>query len=260
MRKTIYRRALTVAVASLLFFNVTLYASETDFRIELSAKESYVFQTYLKADDIKIQSKEGDVVLTGTVSQESHKSLAGETVASLPGVKSFDNQLLVTGEVPARNTDMWLSTNVKSILMFYRNLPTTEIEVFAKDGAVTLRGQAASTAQKDLVTEYTKDVDGVKKVKNEMTIVPALKTSVKTTMGEKMDAIDDASITALVKTTLLYHRSTSALKTTVETKNGVVTLGGTARSGAEKDLATEFVHDVHGVKMVENNMTVTGIE
>jgi len=33
-------------------------------------------------------------------------------------------------------------------------------------------------------------------------------------MSEK---IDDASIIALVRNTLLYHRSTSALKTTVET-------------------------------------------
>jgi len=79
-------------------------------------------------------------------------------------------------------------------------------------------------------------------------------------MGEKMDAIgesiDDASITALVKTTLLYHRSTSALNTTVETEKGVVKLGGKAKNPAEKDLATKLISDVHGVKRVVNNMTV----
>jgi len=40
--------------------------------------------------------------------------------------------------------------------------------------------------------------------------------------------IDDASITAQVKMTLLYHRSTSALNTSVTTKKGVVILGGKA--------------------------------
>ena len=70
------------------------------------------------------------------------------------------------------------------------------------------------------------------------------------------ESVDDASITALVKTTLLYHRSTSALNTTVETKEGVVTLVGKAKNAAEKDLATKFVSDVHGVKKVVNNMTV----
>ena len=70
------------------------------------------------------------------------------------------------------------------------------------------------------------------------------------------EAIDDASITGLVKTALLYHRSTSVLTTTVETTEGVVKLGGKAKNAAEKDLATKLVSDVHGVKKVVNNMTV----
>ena len=62
-----------------------------------------MFKTYLKGDDIKIESKDGVVTLTGSVSEESHKSLAQETVASLPGVKSVDNRLEVKGERPLRN-------------------------------------------------------------------------------------------------------------------------------------------------------------
>jgi osmotically-inducible protein OsmY len=38
--------------------------------------------------------------LTGTVAEEAHKTLAGETVASLPEVKSVDNKLAVKGEHP----------------------------------------------------------------------------------------------------------------------------------------------------------------
>ena len=80
------------------------------------------------------------------------------------------------------------------------------------------------------------------------------------TMGEKVEgvgtSIDDASITALVKATLLYHRSTSALNTKVETKEGVVKLSGSAKNAAEMDLATKFVKDVHGVKSVVNNMII----
>jgi len=38
---------------------------------------------------------------------------------------------------------------------------------------VTLRGKATSEAQKDLTTEYAKGVEGVKNVKNEMTVLPA---------------------------------------------------------------------------------------
>ena len=88
-------------------------------------------------------------------------------------------------------------------------------EVDAKDGIVTLQGKATSQAQKDLTTEYAKDVEGVKDVKNEMTVSKTAKKTRPTAMGEK---IDDASITAQVKMTLLFHRSTSALNTTVATK------------------------------------------
>ena len=248
--KAMYRLVvMMVAAVALLTLSMPVYASK-DSRIESSAKKSHVFMTYLKADDITIQSKDGAVTLTGTVSEESHKSLAQETVAGLPGVKSVDNRLEVKGTPPAMNSDAWISTKVKTMLLFHRSV-SAMTEVNTTDGIVTLQGKATSQAQKDLTTEYAKDVEGVKDVKNEMTIA---KTSKKTqTVSRK---VDDASITALVKMTLLYHRSTSALNTKVTTSNGVVTLSGKASNAAEKDLATKFAKDVNGVKSVKNQMTI----
>ncbi|MCX5883804.1 MAG: BON domain-containing protein [Deltaproteobacteria bacterium] len=259
MKKTMYCLALIVTMASSFLITVSLFASEMDDRIESSVKQSYVFKTYLKGDDIIIQSKDGIVTLTGTVSEESHRSLASETVASLPGVVNVDNKLTVKDEVPAVNTDAWLITKVKSALLFHRSVSATETEVLAKDGIVTLRGETTSTTQKNLTAAYAKDVEGVKAVKNEMTVLTAAMKPGTKTMGEKVvaisESIDDASITALVKLTLLYHRSTSAINTTVVTKNGVVMLGGKARNMVEKNYATKLVSDVYGVKKVVNKMT-----
>jgi hyperosmotically inducible protein len=250
--KTIYRLAvMMVAVVALLITSVPVHASTMDDRIESSAKNSYVFKTYLKGDDIKIQSRDGAVTLTGIVADNHNRSLAQETVAGLPGVKSVDNKLEVKGTPPAENSDAWLITKVKTTLLFHRSVSGFKTEVNVKDGIVTLQGEATSQAQKDLTTEYVKDVEGVKDVKNEMTVA---KTSKKTqTAGDK---IDDASITAQVKMTLLYHRSTSALNTLVTTKEGVVTLAGKAGNAAEKDLAAKFASDVNGVKGVKNRMTI----
>ena len=265
MKTTIYGFTMTLILASLFFVCVPLFASMTDDRIESSVKDSYVFKTYLKGDDITVQSKDGAVTLTGTVAEGYYKKLAGETVAGLPGVVSVNNKLEEKGEVQAENSDAWLVEKVKSTLWFHRNVNATETKVFATDGVVTLLGKATSAAQKDLTTEYAKDVEGVKDVKNEMTVLPSAMESNKTianktTAGEKIDAIgesiDNASVTALVKMTLMYHRSTSALKTTVETKDGVVNLGGSAKNAAEKDLTTKLVSDVYGVKQVVNTMTV----
>jgi hyperosmotically inducible periplasmic protein len=151
-------------------------------------------------------------------------------------------------------------TKVKTSLLFHRSVSGVTTEVLAEDGIVTLRGEATSQAQKDLATKYAQDVEGVKDVQNEMTVVTVAMKPEEKTMGEKTDEmkewIDDASVTALVKTSLLHHRSTSGLNTTVETNEGVVTLGGKAGNKAEKDLSTEIVSDVHGVKSVVNNMTV----
>jgi len=65
--KSIYSLWLIVAVVALLLTSVPVQASVIDDRIESSAQKSYVFTTYLQGDDIKVQSKDGVVTLTGTV-------------------------------------------------------------------------------------------------------------------------------------------------------------------------------------------------
>jgi hyperosmotically inducible protein len=158
--------------------------------------------------------------------------------------------LEVKGTPPVEMSDAWITAKVKTIFLFHKNVSAIT-EVNTKDRIVTLQGKAANEAQRDLTAEYAKDVEGVKGVKNEMTVGKIAKT--KRTVGQK---IDDASITAQVKMTLLYHRSTSALNTSVKTKRGVVTLSGKAKNEAEKDLATKFANDVKGVKGVGNRMTI----
>jgi osmotically-inducible protein OsmY len=238
-----------LAIVALLALSATVYASK-DSRIESSAKNSYIFKTYLQGDDIKIKSKNGEVTLTGTVANNHHKLLAQETVVGLAGVGGVDNELEVKDKSPAENSDEWISAKVKTTLLFHRSVSAVTI-VNTKDGIVTLQGEANSQAQKDLTTEYAKDVEGVKDVKNEMTLGKTSKTT--RTAGQK---IDDASITAQVKITLLYHRSTSAINTSVTTKRGVVTLTGKAKTAGEKDLATKFAKDVNGVKSVKNRMSI----
>lgn len=246
-------QSIMVAAAALLALSVPVVhaSTQTDGRIESSAKESYVFKTYLKTDDIKIKSKNGAVVLTGTVTESFHKSLAQETVSGLPGVTSVDNRLETKDAPPTANSDAWLRDKVKITLSFHRSVSGLTTEVVVKDGIVTLRGTASSQAQKELTTEYAKDVEGVKDVNNEMTVGGDSKS--KRTVGEK---IDDSSITAQVKMTLLYHRSTSAVYTSVKTMHGVVTLDGKAKSITEKDLASKLANDVNGVNKVINRMIV----
>jgi hyperosmotically inducible protein len=230
---------------------VPMSASEVDDKIEASARSSYNFKNYLKDDAIKVSSNQGVVTLTGTVAHDYHKSLAQETVASLPGVKRVDNQLTVTGNQPAEHSDAWITTKVKATLLFHKNVSGTGTEVNTSGGVVTLTGKADSKAQRELTSEYAKDVEGVKEVKNDLVV-----GSHPASTRNFSDKVDDASITAQVKTALLFHNSTRALATRVETKDGAVTLHGEARSGAERDLVTKVVEDIRGVKRVQNKMSV----
>ncbi|MBN1552675.1 BON domain-containing protein [bacterium] len=250
--KTRYLIALVTAFATLALTCFPMQASELDKRIEASAKDLYVFQTFLKGDDVKIHSVDGVVTLTGTVANEPRSILAQETMANVSGVKSVNNELKIKGDNPAENSDAWIDMRVKTMLLFHRGVSGIGTEVSVKDGTVTLRGEAANKAQKQLTTEYARDVDGVKDVINEMTVAKMPKAESQT-VGEK---IDDASITSQVKLSLLFHRSTRVLKTQVKTEDGVVTLSGMARNEAEKELVTKLVNDINGVKNVMNKMII----
>ena len=255
-RKSMYRLAFATVAGTMFLTGSPLSASETDDKIESSFEKTYVYKTYLKDDGLDIEAENGVVTLTGTVSEESHKALAEETAANLPGVTKVDNKLATKEEVAAANADTWIGRKVKLTLLFHRHVNAGATTVEVKDGIVTLKGEAASVSQKELTAEYAKDIDGVKEVKNEMTVATA-PVAAERTDGEK---IDDASVTAQVKTALATHHSTSSTKTKVVTRDGKVTLTGIAKNAAEKSLVTKLANDIHGVTEVNNKMTVEEVK
>jgi len=70
------------------------------------------------------------------------------------------------------------------------------------------------------------------------------------------DKIDDATITAKVKTALIGEPGLKSLQINVDTANGVVTLSGTVDSSSSVDRVTRVVMAVQGVKLVDNRLSV----
>jgi len=225
--------------------------ADVDRKIEAAAKASYNYRTVL-AGHIKVQADNGAVTLTGSVPDSDQRVLAEDTVRDLPGVVAVDNQIKVAPPAPERS-DAWITTKIQTRLLLKGNVSMVNTDVAVKDGVVTLTGSADSLAQKELTTVYVKDIEGVKSVNNLLT-VPEPPADARTVS----ERIDDASITAQVKYALLTHKSTSALKTGVTTKEGSVAIEGEAASDAERDLVTHLAESVRGVKVVSNNMTVKG--
>jgi osmotically-inducible protein OsmY len=68
--------------------------------------------------------------------------------------------------------------------------------------------------------------------------------------------IDDAAITAEVKTKLAADPEVAAHNIDVDTLNGVVTLSGIVDSAAERDEAAKLARNTDHVKRVANNLQI----
>jgi hyperosmotically inducible protein len=226
-----------------------LASSDTDHKIEESAKDSYNYRTVLD-DKVKAESNDGVVTLTGTVQDDDAKALAEDTVSNIPGVMSVRNEIMVKSSYPM-HSDAWIAFKTRSMLLVRGHVSATSTTVDVKDGVVTLGGTADSDAQKELTEVYASQIDNVVSVKNNIVV------NEKPSNGEAMgDKVDDASITSQVKFALLSHKATSAIKTKVTTTDGVVVIKGEASSPAEVALVTKLASDVRGTRSVTNNMTV----
>jgi osmotically-inducible protein OsmY len=239
-----------LALSIMTIAPVMLFANSQDSQIEDAAKASYNFRAVLN-DHVRAHSDNGVVTLTGRVEDRDQKALAEDTVRNLPGVVSVINKIRVESE-PPEHSDAWIALKVRSSLLFHSNVSAADTKVDVTNGTVLLTGTVDNAAQKDLTETYAKDIEGVQSVNNQLVIRenPAADSS------SASVTMDDASITSEVKYSLLTHRSTSAIKTKVTTKDGVVMISGDASSDAEKDLVSKLASSIRGVRSVDNEMVV----
>ena len=81
--------------------------------------------------------------------------------------------------------------------------------------------------------------------------------AVSNTTDRAAGAVDDATITAKVKTELAQDPDLSALKINVDTVNGKVTLNGPAPTTVARDRAETIAKAVQGVTEVHTQLVVT---
>jgi hyperosmotically inducible protein len=70
--------------------------------------------------------------------------------------------------------------------------------------------------------------------------------------------IDDATLTASVKSTLVADKASNFTRIDVDTTSGVVSLTGTVESPEQRKRAEQLAARVDGVKRVINNLQVQG--
>ena len=170
--------------------------------------EKRINTSNLKKYNIKVSVTNGVATLTGTVATEADRRKATQ-LATVPGIARVDNQLIVdlsaptgtagtiksdakkvgektkegaevvadktkeglskTGEVI---TDSWITTRVHSKFVGEDLLKDSDISVDTKDHVVTLKGTVMSVAGRARAVEQAKEVEGVHRVIDKLTIGP----------------------------------------------------------------------------------------
>jgi hyperosmotically inducible protein len=149
-----------------------------------------------------------------------------------------------TGNVVDDNT---VNASVKAALLDAKGVPSTQIVVETYKGVVLLSGFVETQKQKDDAGKAAAGVSGAVKVHNALALQPETK------MGAKLD---DTVITGKVKAALLDDKDVKSGQINVETKNGVVSLGGFVSGQKVKTRAVEVARGVSGVKGVVDAMYV----
>lgn len=135
-------------------------------------------------------------------------------------------------------------------------LRASDLKVSVDNGKATLTGTVEEGVNKDLAKQIALGVSGVTEVDNQIVVRPDYMPPAQTAERSYGEVIDDASITAAVKSKLLWGRHTSGLAANVDTNRGKVTLQGTADSAAARDLAGRMALNTRGVESVDNHLVV----
>jgi len=86
--------------------------------------------------------------------------------------------------------------------------------------------------------------------------VAEAKAETKEAAANASAAVADAGITAKVNAAFAADPDVSAIRIDVDTKDGVVTLNGPAKSQQARDRATQLAKGIDGVKRVENKLEI----
>jgi osmotically-inducible protein OsmY len=118
-----------------------------------------------KGAHIVVVSYNGVVLLAGQVASEALKEKAAEVAQSLNSVRKVHNELTVSGPISfaSRTNDSWLTSKVKSRLIWADEAYGRKTKVVTENGVVYLMG-LLTREQADNAVAVTSKVYGVEKI------------------------------------------------------------------------------------------------
>jgi len=131
--------------------------------------------------DVKITTKNGIVSLSGTVATLPQKNMAEQIAYDTRNVQDVKNELKIadaqTLSEKARNasvsvsrdlSDSWISSKIRTSLLFSSAFPRSNVSVNTNKGKVTLEGYAQNAEQRAAIETAVNDFLGVREVQNNL--------------------------------------------------------------------------------------------
>ncbi|WP_397450793.1 BON domain-containing protein [Pseudomonas sp. NA-150] len=161
------------------------------------------------------------------------------------------------GDVASQLTAARQEGSIWTAFALNRHLSPFNIEVHVENGTALIKGKVENQVDRELAEQIALGTKGIEKVDNRLEIDPnvAAEPGTKANLAQRFD---DATLTATVKSKLLWNSVTEALNIQVDSKSGVVTLKGRAQSAEAKELAGNLASNTDGVTEV-NNLISLGV-
>ncbi len=187
-----------------------------------------------------------------------YTSIAIRIAAGVLALGLFSATVGASAQAPS---DTWSKASLTTTYALNPHLNPFSINVDVQNGAATLSGTVDSEVDRDLAEELALGVDGIRQVVNRLQVAPQASADMEQQkLGQQqrgfLRKVEDANISAKVKSQLLWNDSTSGLDIDVDTKNGIVSLSGSVTSGAEADLAEQIARNTTDVLGVDNRLQI----
>ena len=144
-----------------------------DTVVTTRVKSALLAEPEVKAFDLKVETRKGEVQLSGFVDNQAQIDRAIEVTRSVIGVKAVENKMSLKGAATTAGDqvdDGVITAKVKSALLADASIKSLDIAVVTRKGEVQLSGFVNNQAQIDRAIEVARGIANVRGVNNEMSV------------------------------------------------------------------------------------------
>lgn len=144
-----------------------------DSVLTASVKSALLADPDVKSVDFKVETRKGEVLLSGFVDSQAQIDRANAVAKGISGVKNvLNNATIKESTITVGNTvdDGVVTSRVKAALLGDESTKSRDIAIVTRKGEVQLSGFVDNQQQIDRAIEITHGIQGVSGVSNEMSI------------------------------------------------------------------------------------------